>query len=227
MLFRSQIFLPNLNFYLLVLLYVFIVFCLCSLFIPSIRRKSKYFSIIFVPILCLTYFITDTSKYLKIFCMPKYNQEAILIVAPKTKPLYLSTRTDENDIRHIKNYLRLNNIPSDFTFYDLKKEDGKNKIKIAHGKISFEIIKNYKEKITNSANCVKLPILMKSDPSLKTVFSSYPENLIINDYKRLSKKSIKDIIWLKSQTTKTFFLSKSGTITLVTDGKKINLTTEF
>ena len=71
---------------------------------------------------------------------------------------------------------------------------------------------------------MKLPILMKKDPPFNAIFSSYPEVLIVNDYKKLSKNSYKNIDWLKGvrgikrQNFKTYFLSETGTITLITDG---------
>lgn len=227
----KQIFLPNISFYFLILIYGFIVFVLVSLFVASFRRKFKYFFLVFVVSFISVYFLTDTSNYLKIFFIPKYNREAILIVPPKENPIFLGAKINKSDIRHLKNYLRLNNVKPGFVLYDLKKDENisyaspilnnrTNKVSIKYKSFSVDIFKNYSEKITSQANFVKLPILMKNDPEFKKVFLSFPKFLIINDYKRLSKKSLKEIKWLKSQSLKMFFLSKSGTIAIVTDGLK-------
>ena len=148
-----------------------------------------------------------------------------MAVIPSERPVLFASRHDENLEHYVRDYLKLNNISPDFIVHDLKKEkdNGESKAIIKYKDFSFEIIKNYKNKITNSADCVKLPILMKNAPSLYSVFLSFPKYLIVNDYKRLSQKSIKDIVWLKSKPVKTLFLSETGTITIVSDGEKYKI----
>jgi magnesium-transporting ATPase (P-type) len=52
-----------------------------------------------------------------------------------------------------------------------------------------------------------------------------PTVVIVNDFKKLSEKSKSDILWLKSTSAKNYFLSETGTISLISDGNKIYLTT--
>ena len=60
---------------------------------------------------------------------------------------------------------------------------------------------------------------MKKDPSFNKVIKELPENVIVNDYKKVSKKSIKSLSWLKKQKTNVLLLSNSGTITIVAKDK--------
>ena len=60
---------------------------------------------------------------------------------------------------------------------------------------------------------------MKKDPDFHYIFSDLPNYIIVNDYKKLSKQSVKSIDWLKKQKTRVFFLSNSGTITIVCKDK--------
>ncbi|MBI3590937.1 MAG: ComEC/Rec2 family competence protein [Candidatus Melainabacteria bacterium] len=227
----QQIFIPNLNFYFLILIYGLIVYILSFFFIPSLRKKSWIVLLLIGFLFLMIYKVTDTSKYLKIFCIPRYNQELTLVMPPHERPFCFATNINKSSIEDIKEFLKLNNISLRPFVYDLSKsnsfvlpsafiQNDRNKLTIKVKDFSFEIIKNYTREISSTANCVELPILRKSDPILSSVLKILPELLIINDYKRLSKKSIKDIKWLKSKETKSLFLSETGTITLVADGKK-------
>lgn len=230
----KQIYLPNLNFYFLILIYALIMFCLCSLFVKTVRQKYKSALALLFVLFLLTYIFTDASKYLKIFCLAKYNNDSVLVIPPKEKPIFISSRLDYIVHRSLVDFLRLNNLSSDYNFYYLNEKnnhlssyikDNDNKTSVAYDKFSFEILKNYKSKVSSTANYLKLPILMKSDPELMTVLEKYGENLIINDYKKLSKESFKDVLWIKKLPIMSYFLSNTGTITLITDGKnhKIDL----
>lgn len=224
----KEIFLPNIDFYTLILIYVFIFSILCSVFIVSFRKNIKYVLCVLALLFFTNYILTDTSKYLKIFVLPKYNEEAILVIYPKEKPVYFSTRLDESDKRRVLEFLRLNNILPGFIFNDLNINDTSNKITIQHKNFVFEILKHFSRSISSDATFLKLPILMKKDPLLSNIFSTLPENIIVNDYKRLSKKSNENINWLKSQKTKVYCLSESGTIAIISNGKgyKISLNNE-
>ena len=230
----KQVFLPSLNFYLLILTYAIVLFLLFTFFLRVPKIKIFIVTVILITAFAITYFITDTSKYLKIFFLPIYNQDAILIMPPKERPIYLSTKPQ--DFNHLKTFLMLNNCQSNTISYNLKNssttyfpskyiKDEKNKIKVRYKTLSLDIIKNYKDKILPEAEYIKLPILNKKDPPLNKTFTSLPNTIIINDFKRLSKKSKEDLLWLKSKQVTSYFLSKTGTITLVSDGKKIYLTT--
>ena len=184
----KQIFLPNLNFYLLILIYIFIIFSLCSLFISSCRKKYLAFLIVFSLLFFSVYRLTDTSegKNVKIFSLAKYNQDAILVICPKEKPVLLSNRLDYNEHRALIDFLRLNNLGTDYNFYYINEnhhinssciKDEKSKINIQYKDFSFDIIKNYKNKISTSSDYLKLPILMKNDPPFSKVFLSFDFNL--------------------------------------------------
>ena len=175
-----------------------------------------------IPSFLITHLLTDNNKHIKIFFIPKYNQEAILVIKPHEKPLFISNKIDKDFHEKLLVFLRLNNIPGKLALYNLN-EDG-NKLEINYKNFNLHIIKNYSKPI-DKASCVKLPILMKHDPDLSMVFISYPEYLIVNDYKKLSKKSIQDIQYLKSLPIMSFFLSQSGSITLVSNGKKHKIVT--
>ncbi len=228
----KQIFLPNINFYFLILIYIFLLYALSSVFIISLRKKYKEVIALLIAAFLFVYIATDTSKYLKIYCFPKYNKDSILVIPPYDKPVYFANKVKEGDIYDVRYFLRLNNIKSDFIYYDLGKDSGQNfsnkllvinqsKIILKYKNFVFHVVRNYSEKIKPEGKYLKLPILRKKDPTFNTIFSSLPEELIINDYKKLSKKSYKNIEWLngiKKQNFKTYFLSETGTITLITDG---------
>ena len=213
----KQLFLSNLSFYFLILIYVFILFCLLSFFVLNIRKATRFFLPAFIVVSVMVYICTDTQKYLKVFFIPRYNQEAVLIVSPDKTPMYLSTRNDDTDKSQLHEYLRLNSIPANYIFYDLNDVKNNNLV-ISHKKFSLEIIKRYNDMISSTADYLKLPILMKKDPDISMIFTTLPKNIIVNDYKRLSKKSIRDIEWLRLQPCMIFLLSRTGTITLVSDG---------
>ena len=222
------------NFYLLILIYAIVLFLLFALFLRFSKIKIVIFTATLITALTITYFVTDTSKYLKIFFLPVYNQDAVLIMPPKERPIYLSTRPQDFNKQSFKEFLMLSNCSFNTISYNLKNntqvyfpskyvKDEKDKIKIRYKNLSVDIIKNYNDKISSEAEYLKLPILNKKDPSLSEIFTTLPKTIIINDFKKLSKKSKKDILWLKSKPCKTLFLSEAGTITLISDGKKIYL----
>lgn len=225
------IYFPNISFYTIVLLYCLLFLCLCGIFINSIKRKFIWLFVGISTLAIFSYISTDTSHYLKVFFLPNYNKHSVLICPPKQNPIYLTLKINKKDIYTIKEYLKLNNLPSNLESYELLNpsktipsnsliKNETNKVSIRYQNFSLDILKNYSKKITNEANHVFLPILKKNDPLLNKVFDSYPEVLIINDYKKLSKKSIQDKLFLKSLPSKTFFLSECGTVSLITDGKK-------
>ena len=223
--------LPPISFYVLLLIYSLLMFYLCLLFLGVRRKRFKLLLFILVIVTVGVYYLTDTSNYLKIFFLPKYNNYAFLIVPPKQKPMYFALRVNEHDNRAIRKYLELNNIGPDFESYNLMKlpkvinsdnliSNETNKLAIRYKNFKIDILKNHLLPITDKANYVFLPMLKKNDPAFNKIFSSYPKYLIVNDYKKLSKKSIKDIFYLKSLPLKTLFLSECATVTIVTDGVK-------
>lgn len=232
----KQIFLPSLNFYLLILTYAMVLFLLLAFFIRF--SKIKFFISLFILTLTFftTYTMTDTGKYLKIFFLPVYNQDSILIMPPKERPIYLSTRPQDFHHQHLKEFLVLSNCSFNTISYNLKNKtkvyfpskyvtDERNKIKVRYKNLSVDIVKNYIDRISSEAEYIKLPLLNKKDPSLNEIFNTLPKTIIINDVKKLSGKSKKDILWLKSQPLKSYLLSETGTITLISDGNKSNLIT--
>lgn len=230
----KQIHLPGLNFYLVLLIYVLIVFLLSALFIKLSKTKIVAWVFIILSATVITYHLTDTNRYFKIHFLQAYNQDSILIVPPGEKIIFLSTKPLKSE--HIQKYIMLNNNSLNTIYYNLKtntKSDFQSKyvknendrIKVNHKTLSLEIIKNYNKPINTTAQYLKIPILNKKDPDLSQVLSNLPDTIIINDYKKLSKKSKKDIAWLKSQPCKSYFLSETGTITLVSDGKKTKIIT--
>ena len=231
----KQVFLPNVNFYILILIYSFIFYCLLLFFIPFVRKYMKLVLPAFVTILLLAFYSTGTSGKLKIFFLPRYNQEAILVLFPDNKPVYFCNKFSQKDKSFLNSFFKLNAIKNDYILYNLNEGDkmknsipgldsGKNRIKVKYKDIVFEIVKNYNEKITSESKYVRLPILKKEDPIFDSIFSSLPELVIVNDYKRLSKKSIENINWLKSKKIKSYFLSETGTIAIVSDGKSYKVT---
>ena len=232
----KQIFLPSLNFYLLILIYILIILLLTALFIKISRTRFFIYIFLLGTALSITYILTDTSRYLKIFFIPIYNQDAILIMPPKERPIYLSTRPQDFNQHHLEGFLMLSNCSFNTIAYNLRNEtlvyfpskyvsDEKNKIKVRFKNLSVDIVKNYNDKILLESKYIKLPILNKKDPPLNEIFSSLPGVVIINDFKKLSKKSKKDILWLKSKPCKGYFLSETGTISLISDGNMTYVTT--
>ena len=232
----KQIYLPILNFYVLILVYLLLLFLLSSFFIKFSKVKFFIPLFIFLPILITTYYLTDTSRYFKIFFLKAYNQDSILIMPPKERSIFLSTNLKSISNGQIQEYLILNKNSSNTIYYSLKNninapfsskyvKNENNKIKIRYKNLTADIIKNHKEKITSNSQYLRLPILTKTDPSFNTTLVNLPDTIIINDFKRLSKKSKKDILWLKSKQCKTLFLSETGTISLISDGNKTYLTT--
>lgn len=232
----KQIFLPNINFYTLILVYFFIFYCLLLFFIPFVRKYMKLILPAFAAILLLAaFYTTSMSSKLKIFFLPRYNQEAILVLFPNNKPVYLCNKFSQKDKSFLNSFFKLNAIKNDYFLYNLNEGDkiknsipdldsDKSRIKIKYKDFVFEIAKNYNEKISSELKYVKLPILRKEDPQFNSVFLSLPELVIVNDYKRLSKKSIENINWLKSKKIKSYFLSETGTIAIVSDGKSYRVT---
>lgn len=234
----KEAYLPNLNFYFLILLYIFIFSFILFLFLPALRKRLSF---VFIGLLLVFSFLfTFTSKfnYLTIFCLPVYNQEAMLVLPPGEKPIFIGTVLNERFKGYISNFLKLNCKPSSFEFINLTQDCNsflsssyitckKNKLTIKYKDFSFEILKTNSGKITSAASCLKLARLMKNEPYLKDVLVTYPQTLIVNDFKRLSKKSTSDILWLKTLNVKSFFLSKSGTIALLSNGKSFKIESEI
>ncbi|MBI2995307.1 MAG: ComEC family competence protein [Candidatus Melainabacteria bacterium] len=214
----KEIFMPSINFYLLLLIYVLIFYVLIIIFIKEARKNLVLYAILFIVLFLTINILNNQSNYVKIFCIPKYNNEAILIARPKEKPIYLSNYINEKDKKQIKDFLRLNNIQSNCLFFNTK--NFKDEILIQYKNFSFKIITNLNKEFKGDVEFLKLPLLMKEAPPLKSVLMSYPKVLIVNDYKKLSKKSKKDIDWLKSLPIKILYLSKTGTITIFSNGKK-------
>lgn len=216
----KQIFVPNINFYLLLAIYGFIFYVMSICFIKSLHRTLKLVLPLFIFLIAGLYFMTDagSSRYFKIFCLKKYNQDLILVIPPDKSPMLIAGKTNENDISKIKDYLRLNNITHDLMIGNDLFKESKSKIEIQYKNFSFDLIKNYSEKINSNAFCLKLPILMKNDPPFYSQIVMLSENVIVNDYKHLSKGSVENINWLKTQMTNPYFLSKTGTLLVITDG---------
>ncbi len=227
----KQMFLPNISFYILIIVYFFILYCLLLFFIPFVRKYTKLMLSAFMAIFLLAFHVIDMSdKELKIFFLPRYNQEAMLVLFPDGKPIYFCNKFSQKDKIFLNSFFKLNAIKKDYFLYNLNEKDkisnhipglntSKNRIKIEYKNFVFEIVKNYNEKISSESKYVKLPILKKEDPVFGSIFSSLPELLIVNDYKKLSKKAVGNINWLKSKEVKSYFLSETGTIAIVSDGK--------
>jgi competence protein ComEC len=227
---NKQIFIPRIDFYYTAFLYTFI---LLIAGIISIKKQRKPLVISLGISICLFFThneINNTKDYLKIFIFPKYNQQAVLVIKENKTPMFFSSRLDKKTEYQIKEFLKLNNLQEDFIFYNLKDKtslisnseliiDRPEKISIKHKMFTFELVKGYSKKINNKANVVELPILMKKDPDFHHIFSDLPNYIVVNDYKKLSKQSVKSIDWLKKQKTRVFFLSNSGTITIVCKDK--------
>ena len=214
----KQIFIPNINFYLLLFIYIFIFYILSLLLLKTSRERIKIILPVFIVLIIALYFFTNTGRYLKIFCLKKYNSDQVLIIPPGKSPMLITNKTDENDVSKIEEYLRLNNISHNLVIGNNLFHETKSKMEIKYKNFSFDLIKNYSEKVNSNAFCLKLPILMKNDPPFYSQIVSLPQNVILNDYKRLSKSSLENINWLSTQMINSYFLSKTGTILIITDG---------
>ncbi len=226
----NGVFIPKIDFYSAIFLYGLIIF---TFLIISNKRKqelSAKFILMFLIALLINQKIKDDSNYLKILCIPKYNQENILVLPPNETPVLFSTKLDKSTKSQTLYFLKLFNYQKSFIFYNLKDnnsliseskyiKDLKNKIIIEKDGFKFEIIKNYRNKIDSKSAFIKLPILMKKDPVFIQTFKSLPENIIVNNCKKLSKSSTKNIAWLKKQKTNLHLLNNSGTITIVIKNK--------
>ncbi|GEM_PF-2893457 len=226
-------YLPAINFWILLWIYILTISILYILFFCKFNKKITF-------LICLNIFLIivfsgsfNLNKDLKIFFIPRYNHELILILLPDSKPVVFLSLESAKNINFVKQFFKINNISPAFTTCILKNkscslntnyfESDETMISLKYKKFSMRIIKNYKEPITSSDTCIRLPILMKKDPALRTVIKSTPEILIINDYKKLSKRSIENIKWINKQPWEKYYLSMSGTVTLVTDGLKYNI----
>lgn len=227
----KNIFIPNLNFYFLPIVYVFIVLLIIIVFLPSVRIKTSIMLLLFILIVCISNIFIAKENYIKIFFIKKYNQDLILIILPYSRSYLLATKYDENDIKKIKEYLRLNSIKSEINLLSntqIVKEvnneeifkNTKNYTSIRYKDFTLEIIKNYKDTMISEPFCTKLPILKKDDPMLKDLIKEQPNCLIVNDYKKLSKRAYQNIKFLKSLNSKIYFLSETGTILVTSNGKK-------
>ena len=232
----KQIYLPALNFPVLILIYFIVMFLLSMLFIKLSKTKILFFTLIIIPAFLITYYLTDTSNYFKIFFLQTYNQDSILIMPPKERPIYLSTNSANFNNHNIQEFIMLNNNFSSTIYYNIKNNiqapfpsnyvtNEKNKINVTYKNFSVDIIKNYNDKVNPHVQYLKLPILNKKDFPLSEMLVSLPGTIIVNDFKKLSKKSKNDILWLKSRPCTTLFLTETGTIALVSDGKKTQLAT--
>ncbi len=227
----KQIFLSNISFYTLVIIYAMILILLFKLFIDISNKVFIILLAILTTLFISIYTYTDSSKYFKIFFIPSYNQDTILILPPKERAIYLSTNLRDLSLGEIKSFLILNNAPSRIITYNLKNNlpaifpskyitNNKAKITINYGTLTLDIIKDLNEPIESKSEYIKLPLLNKKDPPLNRTLNINSRVTIINDYKRLSNKSRHDILWLKSQPFKSLFLSETGTISLLSNGKK-------
>ena len=210
----KQIFLPSINFYILIVIYLLLMFFLTTSFIKTSKKKYFYILSGLAIALFTIHLVITTKDYLKIFFIPKYNHEAILVLTPEKKPIYYTTRKKGIDQSQITRFLRLSNYPTSYVWKPLKEN-----VIIEFKDFSLQILENYDQKPLINANYIKLPMLRKNDPELSQVITKPPKAIIVNDYKRLSKKSLGDIKHLQSLPTKTFFLSKTGTLLVQTNGK--------
>lgn len=233
----KQIFLSNIDFYILIIMYMIIFILLSRLFITISNKVFIVLLATLATLLIFTHTYTDSNKYFKIFFIPSYNQDTILILPPKERAIYLSTNSRSLNLEEIKSFLTLNNIPSRIITYNLKSnlpatfpsnyiKNDRTKITVNYGALDLDIIKDLNKPIESKSEYIKLPLLNKKDPPLNKILKITPQVSIINDYKKLSKKSMHDIQWLKSQSFKSLFLSETGTISLISNGKKTFLITQ-
>lgn len=226
----KEIFIPETNFYSTVLTYPLIVLVFILILTKANKVKITISILCFIVLIGLSNRIYNTSGYIKIICFPKYSQEAILVLPPNKTPIFFGTSLNSSTKKQILHFLKVHKNKNEFVFYNLKDKtnlisnndwikDSKNNILISHNGFIFEIIKNYNSKIKSNSDFIKLPILMKKDSSFSTIFKDLPKNIIINDYKKVSKKSLRSLYWLKKQKTNIFLLSNSGTITIAAKDK--------
>lgn len=224
----KEIFIPEIDFYSTVILYPAIVLT----FLLIIKKDKKLALSLFCCILLLIGSIRShkMDDYIKIICFPKYSQDAVLVIIPDEAPVFFGTNLNQSTRTQILHFLKVHKNKSEFMFYNLKDNtklissnklivDEKSKITISYNGFRFELIKNYNNPVRSNSDFIKLPILMKKDPSFNKVIKELPENVIVNDYKKVSKKSIKSLSWLKKQKTNVLLLSNSGTITIVAKDK--------
>jgi competence protein ComEC len=219
---------PALDFWMLLLIYILIVLILYTLFFYKLDKKTLFLISLNVLLIVLFSGAFRNNKNIKIFFVPKYNQELIFMLLPNSKPVVFLSSENNKNINFIKQFFKINNILPDFSTCILKNnncsldpgyfEADETKIRLKYKKFSIAIIKNYNKKILSYDTCIKLPMLMRNDPALNTVIKGIPEILVVNDYKKLSKKSIENIKWLNKQNFRKIYLSMSGTVALVTDG---------
>lgn len=226
----KEIFIPEINFYSTVLIYPLIILLFILIFTEANKIKITLSITCCIILIVLSNRINDTNDYIKIICFPKYSQEAILVLPPNKTPVFFGTNLNDPTKKQILHFLKAHKNKNEFVFYNLKDKtnfisnnnwikDSKNSLVISHNGFNFEIIKNYDTNIKSASDFIKLPILMKKDPYFNTVFKVLPKNIIINDYKKVSKKSLRSLYWLKKQKTNIFLLSNSGTITIAARDK--------
>lgn len=230
----KNLFVPFVDFYSLIIILILLILTISLM----VTKKLNFKNIILIVIaFAILFGMNLQDKALKIFFIPKYNQEAILILPPHEKAIYISTSLTEKNKKEIKRFLMLNNKFGEYCLYDLKNNNSlnlyksryvkslKKSIDIQYNNFNLQIIKSYDNFSILSNGFVKLPMLKSKTFPLKAILNSMPDYLIINDYKRLSKKSKADIEWLKSLPVKTIFLSESGLVSIITNGKKHTIST--
>jgi len=178
-------------------------------------------------------YLLSPAKSLKLIFIKQYNQDLILLIYPDSPPVLLSKNTPKiNLLNDVKTYLRLNNIHERLFVNDLEKvcikqpeaiNQSQDKITIKYKSFIFDILKSYNSVLDSKANCIKLPPLKGSDPNFKDLVPALSECIIVNDYKRLAKSSFKNINWLSINKKSAYFLSKTGTLEIISDGNSYEI----
>ncbi|MBI3308384.1 MAG: hypothetical protein HYZ79_03335, partial [Candidatus Melainabacteria bacterium] len=172
----------------------------------------------------VNFYLLYKNEKLKILCIKKYNQDLVLVVYPKTNPiLFQDGISDLNLASDIQTYLRLSNINRKLVVKTIGEIDKQDKITIKHKSFIFDILKNYDSIFDSNANCIKLPPLKGSDPNFKDLVPALSECIIVNDYKRLAKSSFRNINWLSINKKSAYFLSKTGTLEIISDGNSYEI----
>lgn len=201
-----------------------------SIFILLLNPKNKTLKFLVLSSIILIfaniYFFSQDRK-LKIFCLSKYNIDSILVVLPVKDTYLFSNRISPEFLEDINYFIQLNGLSGSLRYFTFNNTENVHnefinnlpeKVTVKYKEFLFESYKDYPISGTENPDFIKLPIMKKSDPTLNSVLTFNPAYLIVNDNKKLSKKSLNDKLWLKKNFNNIYFLSETGTIALVTDG---------
>lgn len=208
----KKLYLPLISLLLLMKIYMVIFAVICFLFL-KLNKKVKFLIFIFCCLLFLP--LLPSKKSLKIYFVPRYNRNLVLVVKPDKKVFCLSNKINSSDVRLVSKYVEQAGLKEPFHFVDLDRDfNGNNlvcenkKCKLNHETLMLEILTCDSVYSAKDVSVINIPICNNSfHYNLES-----PKAIIVNDYRRVGASARSVISRLNMLSNQKYFLSRGNTV---------------